>query len=178
MTETLSTIATVATILTGLVAIAAFWQGYLRGRDRMRVGSSTLVSENAKSVQIVVTNIGAKKVNLTEIGFAVLQSDEFSRLFRLFLFPFYLWLRRRRRYTARRYSDLGVDDGEEVVVTLEPTERHVVTIPMDFFAGWLSEGEVAWPYAQDTSGRQVYSASPAYVERLSESGQEVESLDD
>jgi hypothetical protein len=157
--EVLKVVGALVAILVGFTTLST----YLRRSERIRVDSSTVFSDSSGTVEITVTNLGGNDITLTEMGFAVVNPSSFTPILRMFLFPVYKWILRKQCSAGRRYSDLGEEDDVQLVVPLKPSQPYTRKIPMDYIAGWLGTGEVAWPYAKDTIGRERYSARPADV---------------
>jgi hypothetical protein len=153
-------IGTLVGIVGGLTALST----YLRGRQRIAI-KSVLVSgsDGTRSCEITVTNLGGTDVTLTEIGFVVIYPPSMTALQRTLLSPVYVWRLRKRCHSARRYSDLAFEDGVQTVIPLKPTQLHTRTLEGDYVEGSLQVGEVAWPYATDSAGRESYAAGPMSI---------------
>jgi hypothetical protein len=160
MGEVLSVVGTIVGILAGLAGLYAF----MRRRERVRVGSVTVFGRPAvATLEFTATNIGTQDVTLVDLGFAVARLSALNRRLRTLLPPLRQVLLRRGLRSARRYSDLGIEDEVPVTIPLRPTQRVTRRIDMEYAAGWLTPGESVWPYLTTSLGLETYSVRPADI---------------
>jgi hypothetical protein len=68
---------------------------------------------------------------------------------------------KRRFRPARRYSDVGIEDDEQVAILLGPSDQVTRVLDMQYVTGWLTPGERAWVYVTTSLGREVFGKRPA-----------------
>ncbi len=158
MIEALSVLGSVVAILAGVVTVVAF----LRRRDRIRVTDQTVMGRPAEAtLEITATNVGTHDVTLVGLGFVVAEPVAEPRAFRAIWNLVQRSILRRRLATARRHNDLGIEDGEQVRILLEPSDQFTRVLDLAFATGRLAPGERVWSYAETSLGHKVYDKRPA-----------------
>jgi len=156
--EALSVLGSVMGILAGLITVVAF----LRRRDRIRVTDQTVMGRPAEATfEITATNVGTHDVTLIALGFVVAKPLAEPRAFPSIWSAVQRPFLKRRLGKARRYSDLGIEDGEQLRVLLEPSDQVTRVLDLAYVTGWLTPGERAWTYAETSLGHEIYDKRPA-----------------
>lgn len=127
-----------------------------RVTPRLKIGSLTEFSDD-QYIQISVVNTGGRPVTIVSVGLVRLPRKESP-------IP---WVRARERSrTSRDSAALGDNsEGQDDARTLGPTERIIVRISMSRVSH-LPKDQIAWPWAEDSAGRDYYAAEAASIQRI------------